>query len=43
MSVEEAEGKMMEILEDLFKYEGNDETVIDGEIAIDVQGKEKRG
>lgn len=36
MSVEEVERKMMEILEDLFKYKGNDETVIDGEIAIDL-------
>jgi hypothetical protein len=30
MSVEEAQRKMVEILRDLFKYEGNNETVIDG-------------
>jgi hypothetical protein len=30
MSVEEAEGKMTEILEDLFKHGGNHEMVMDG-------------
>ena len=33
-SVEEVEGKMMEILEDLIKYKSDDETTIDGEIAL---------